>query len=127
MKRTALFFAVFCCTGSQAAFSVDCYSESTEIAGSATGTPVTDKDQLETDFDQLSQASRSAGVRSCTSLVDSTLRGIQIGVVDYSTLSSDYPTSDELLWLPGLGDVTADDELTCEEIIIPRTAGLTTW
>ncbi len=53
------------------------------------------------------------------------LIGTKVAIADYNTIAGTSPTTSELLWLPGIGITTASSSVTCETIIIPKTAGIT--
>jgi len=48
-------------------------------------------------------------------------------LANYATIAGTTPTSSELIWLPGVGTITASTSVTCETIYIPKNAGLALW
>lgn len=129
MKRTANFLlaSLLIFERARTEFSDQCYINSNSQAGVQIGTSYSDMNTLRARINELTETHRSAAVNTCTKASDGTLMGIQIGLADYQTTETDLPRQDELIWLPGLGDTTADSNKVCETIIIERTAGITKW
>ncbi len=63
-------------------------------------------------------------VELSTTATNGRLLGFQVAVVDYSQIAGSIPTESELIWLPGVGNVTPGIGVTCEKVYIANTAGI---
>lgn len=115
-------------TATKAAFTTSCYTNSSTVFGYQLGTSTTDLTTIERQFAKLTDKTRSAAVNQCVELstasTNGRLLGLQVGVVDYSQIVDSIPTESELIWLPGIGNVTPGIGVTCTKVYIANTAGI---
>ena len=117
-------------------YSINCYQQSQQSAGVETeGSYQSDWAALNAHIADktVTNTFQAAAVKTCTNNQTGSsdfgkLMGHQIALADYSNISGDTPTDEELVWLPGIGSTqNIEGAVTCPTIIFHYTIVLEEW